>query len=315
MLFNARSSKGKQVVYLLIVPLLMISCIAFANLKRIVVPKALNRSATIIPKQLIQIVEPSIIQPESIKTDVLGQPVNNIEEESAQPVSPDVDTLGRFSVIKDLDKLGKSPLVLIDGKEYPVDILYKIGSACIRGTGFFMPQGAVKRFGPKAADGAIQITTRDGKITEQTDIERSNLEAEYGMNNAIENAKRIAVQQSINPALLGRIVLTKPDGTLYDKIWEHDSRGTGTIDVAHNAKVAFFIDSTFYNEAEIQEVLPQKFYLLKGGSGMRNLDVKKMPDNNLHGYESVMYFWSKAPSPKDEEWQNNFEWEKHIPVN
>jgi hypothetical protein len=311
MLFNARSSKGKQLVYLLILPLLSLSFIAFANMKRIYTPKMLNKPAAVFSKPADEVTTKTP-QAEEPKPEVANA-TEQTSSTAAQPVI--VDTTTRYSVISGVEKLGKAPLVLIDGKEYPSNILYEISSTCIRGTGIWMPDNAEKYFGPKAKDGCVKITTRDGKILEQTDIEKSNLKFEAFLNKETEGAKQKAIQQSTNWVLLGRGVLTRPDGSLYDKIVEVDSKGKTTIDVAHNAKVAYFIDSTFYTEADMKEVLPQKFYMLKGVSGVRNLDVKKMPDNNLHGYESVMYFWSSAAVVSKLRDPGDFNWEKHIPVN
>jgi len=309
MLFNARSSKVKQAVYLLVIPLLMLSCVAFANLKRIVVPKALNHSVTLVPKQLYRMIEPqAVVQPEETKTDV-AQSVATINNESAESANTDVDTLPRLSVIDGLEKLGKSPLVIIDGKEYPSDILYTIGRSCIRGTGIWLPDSALKYYGPRAKDGYVQITTKNGQITDQTNIERSNL--------VTENMP--ALTQTDNRAVITRTLLQKKDGD-YDRVAElQDGITMLEIEVHHNAKVAFFIDSAFYTEEQIRTILPEKVNTL-GSRGVGYLNKKKVPGGDLHGYEAVMFFFSqitqRTSSPKEMKvWIDSHNWEKHIPLN
>lgn len=306
MLFNARSSKVKQLVYLLILPLLSLSFIAFANMKRIYTPKALNRSAVIItePSRKANII-PTIQIENPIAQETKGSSSDTTTEEFKAPAENATDTL-RVSVIKGLERLGRSPLVVIDGKEYSSDILYTIGHACIRGTGMWMPDSAVKYFGPKAKDGYVQIRTKNGQITNQTDDEHANLVTE----NMVAIARERALKSMV---MLNRVVLKKSDGGLYDRIIEVHNGGSMSIDVEHNAKVAFFIDSTYYSEQDIQKVLAEKYSQLSGVSGTHNLDIKKMPGNSLNGYESVMFFWSKTNSDKEEEKQEHFNWEKYIP--
>ena len=298
MLFNARSSKARQLVYLLVFPLVALSFVAFANLKRIVLPKALNKPVAVIAQTRDHF---SIAtSPAKTELSTTGNNISRVDlpatvEVTATPVQQNDTT--RYSVIKGVENLGKNPLVLINDKEYPSDILYTIGSACIAGTGIWSPSAAPKYFGAKAVDGCVKIRTR-GEITMQTPHDKTNI--------AIEHAEQ-AGQTFI------RLVLQNDDGTLFDRVIERRRNGSSQIDVAHNAKVAFFIDSTFFTEEQIKKVLPEITENMPGG-GTYNLKKEKMPDGDLHGYESVMYFISSSTSVAAAEKFYNFNWEKYIPI-
>ncbi|MCY7349431.1 MAG: hypothetical protein LH606_02020 [Cytophagaceae bacterium] len=58
--------------------------------------------------------------------------------------------------------LGKNPLVIINGKQYPADILLRLDPQKMGGPGTFGPSNpfALKKWGEKARDGVIEFTPR-----------------------------------------------------------------------------------------------------------------------------------------------------------
>jgi hypothetical protein len=76
-----------------------------------------------------------------------------------------------YSVIDGVEKLGKNPLVLIDGKSFGKGILYKIGSSCIKNMGIWSPNPAIKKHGMFIKDGFVEITTKNGKVSYMTAVE------------------------------------------------------------------------------------------------------------------------------------------------
>ncbi|TFF39651.1 M56 family metallopeptidase [Mucilaginibacter psychrotolerans] len=185
MLFNKPTSNMKKIIYLLILPIVLISCLAFANLR----------------------------------SDV------------------------KLSIVDDLSSLGKHPLVLIDGKAYHDDILYKIGGKCVLGINTFNPP-VVKReyekYGDNIKDGVVVISTKNHQITYQTAIERENL------------AKKAAV-----PAMqfYARLRLKKEDGGSFDKCMVRlPSGGRVTTDLETDEPIVFIADGKVFTEQEISKV-------------------------------------------------------------
>jgi hypothetical protein len=70
----------------------------------------------------------------------------------------------RYSEITGVELLGKDPLVIIDGKEYPADLLYKISRSCVKNEIVFPGDIGIKKYGSKARDGYAEIITQNGKI-------------------------------------------------------------------------------------------------------------------------------------------------------
>nr|WP_294948557.1 M56 family metallopeptidase [uncultured Mucilaginibacter sp.] len=185
MLFNKPTSNMKKIIYLLILPVVMISCLAFANLR---------------------------------------------SDE-------------KLSVINDLSGMGPHPLVLIDGKSYPDDILYKISGKCVITTTTFNPpvvRAEYKKYGDKLKDGLVIIQTKNQKITYQTPIERENL------------AKKAAVPQN---QFFTRLQLTSESGNLYEEgMVKLPGKGTMSSEFKVGEKVVFLIGGKAYPESEVKEV-------------------------------------------------------------
>jgi hypothetical protein len=223
MLFNQPSANMKKIVYVLIAPVLLISCLAFARMKK----------------------------------------------QDARQTQP-------YSVINDIDKLGKDPLVLIDGKVYKKDILYKISKSCIKGVSISDPDAKMIRNGASIKDGYVEIKTKHGQITYLTDLEQADLTAEHSVPTS---------------QFYGRVHLHKANGTLYDKAIVHvGPQGMVTSEVTPNGKVAFLIDKTLYTEETIKNVSPAIIQSLTGSYGVGPANPAKFPGVDVKGYESVFDF-------------------------
>lgn len=219
MLFNKPSANMKKIIYVLVLPVLLVSCLAFAQLK--------------------------------------------------------TDDKNSLSVIHGLEILGKNPLVLIDGKVYPADILYKIGKSCISGTSIFPGKWAKENLGSKAKDGLVKIATKKGKITYQTVIEKENL------------IKEAAIPKT---QFFARLTLKKENGTLFDRIIMHPIKG-GMVssDLSHGGKAAFYIDNKFYDETAIKNLPHKIISSLTGNYGTGG----PIPGGNLKDVERSFTFETK----------------------
>ena len=224
MLFNKPTSNMKKIIYLLILPVVMISCLAFANLR---------------------------------------------SEE-------------KLSVVDDLSLLGKHPLVIIDGKEYSDDMLYKIGTKCVLGISTYNPpvaKPAYAKYGEKVKDGLVIISTKNHQITYQTVIERENL------------AKKAAVP---NNQFYARLKLKKEDGSSFDKCMVRlPSGGRVTTDLKTDEPIVFIADGKVFTEQEISKVedyvKTHKIYSWTAGE-----HYKGKADRDISAYANYFGFLSSA---------------------
>lgn len=185
MLFNKPTSNMKKIIYLLTLPMVVISCFAFANLR----------------------------------------------------------TGEKLSIVNDLHALGKHPLVLVDGKVWSDDILYKIGGACVDRVSTDNPpvtSELLKKYGDKAKDGVVKIFTKNHEVTYQTAIERENL------------SKRAMIDKR---QFYARLTLRNKDGSLYDNVTVNmPNGGMVSTDIKRNALVVFLVGGRPYPESEIKTV-------------------------------------------------------------
>lgn len=232
MLFNQPSSNMRKIIYVLIAPVLLISCLAFAQLK------------------------------------------------SNLPVS-------KYSAIDQADNLPANTAVVIDGKVYPRDIIFKISSYCIKSTTFYMSdqyhpgkKGVVPAFNKGRQ--TVIIKTKHGKIVEMDDDEKQNLITEHTMPHTLYN----------------RIALKNQDGSVYDKvIIESQGNYKLTSKIAHTGKAAFVINGKVFNEATFNNLpagLKSAVNNAKdpGVISPRYFDVfdKEGRPLNLKAYETVFTF-------------------------
>ncbi|OOQ59449.1 M56 family metallopeptidase [Mucilaginibacter pedocola] len=187
MLFNKPTSNMKRIIYLLALPMVVLSCLAFANLKD-------------------------------------GQDK-------------------KVSAITGLEQLGPHPLVLINGKQYNDDILYKISNKCVNGTGIYRPTVTSKqyqKYGNKVKDGVVEIRVL-GKITYMTPLEHENLVLEA------------AVPKS---QFYARIKQKTADGKLLDKIIINIPKGgaMSSSEIKPTDKAVFIVEGKAYPEADVNKV-------------------------------------------------------------
>jgi len=225
MLFNKPSANMKKALYIGLIPLIILSCFAFARLK-------------------------------------------NDDKKPVVDKKP-------FSVVNGLDKLGRTPLVLIDKEPYPSDILYKISSLCIGWTEVSLPEKAVKKYGTKAKDGLVIIYTKNGRVITMTPIERENL------------VKETAVPRT---TFFTRLTLKKENGELYDKIFINILNTTSVATISHGGKAAFFINKEFYDENRFKNLSPSSI------ASLSDEGPRAWP--KLKGYETVLYYKTKTDENK-----------------
>jgi hypothetical protein len=234
MLFNQPSANMKKIVYVLVVPVVLISCLAFARLK----------------------------------------------------------SNDHYSVIEGIDKAGKNTAVLINGKFYTKDILYKISKSCIKATYITYPGESVDVKGKLYYDGVVVISTNKGGITYMDALEKENLFVE---------------RSAPKHQLYTRVTQKKADGTVYDKlIVALESGAKASTKISHNGKVAFLVDGKLYNEDEFNKLAPQ-FVTAKSSSlgvGATNAQffsvLRKMGyQQNLDGYEAAFHFENLQQKLKD----------------
>ncbi|WP_299290963.1 M56 family metallopeptidase [uncultured Mucilaginibacter sp.] len=187
MLFNKPSAKMRKVIYGLIVPVILVSCLAFAQLKS-----------------------------------------------SSQDKE--------YSVIDGVEKLGKNPLVLIDGKVYGKEVLYKIGNSCIKSMGIWSPDLTIKKHGILIKDGFVEITTKNGKVSYITPLEKENLIKE----------RNVPKNQFYT-----RLRLKDGKGGFFDKIivqMQEPYGRSATKNISVNGKAVFLIDNKLYTENQIERL-------------------------------------------------------------
>ncbi|RWY50249.1 M56 family metallopeptidase [Mucilaginibacter gilvus] len=226
MLFHKPTSNMKRIIYLLILPVLLISCLAFANLR---------------------------------------------SDE-------------KLSVVDDLSSLGKHPLVVIDGKEYNDDMLYKIGGKCVLGISTFNPP-VVKpqyvKYGDKIKDGLVIISTKNHQITYQTAIERENL------------AKKANIPRN---QFYKRLKLKKEDGSGFDKcVIRLPSGGGMTTDLKTDESIVFIADGKVFTEREVNQVedyvKTHKFYSWTAGETEK---YNGNADKDISVYANYFAFLSRT---------------------
>ncbi|MGI4022011.1 MAG: M56 family metallopeptidase [Janthinobacterium lividum] len=224
MLFNKPSAKMKKVIYVLILPVVLLSCLAFARLKR--------------------------DQPEI-----------------------------KISAIKSIEKLGINPLVVIDGKIYPKDILYKIGPKCIKVSAIWSPNPYTKRQGIIIKDGYVEITTNEGRITYLTKFEKENLIKERSI----------------------------PEGQFYTRLRLHDLEKGGYLDkiviqqkaagmsanLQVNGKAGFLIDNKLYSEAQIKNLHQSIIASLSASSGVGPAGLERFKSITANDYD-IIFYWDSS---------------------
>lgn len=157
-------------------------------------------------------------------------------------VSKKQDTL---RTILETNKLGKNPLVFINGEEYPSSILYRINPDVVTSTAFYPPnnKSGVERFGEAAKDGVIKISTKEDDFILKND-KQHKIAIENVRMRLIESKKRVRRQ-----------IYQNSNGVKYEEISFQSSTIGGTygysVKLPRGQKVIFFLDDKLVSEEEI----------------------------------------------------------------
>jgi hypothetical protein len=249
MLFSKPSAKVKRAVYILVLPVILISCLAFANIKKDDIKNfslvktsrnilnaiktgqdgiidAVKAGQGNLVEQLNQPVRIPVILPDAHSIKTIG--TNTAFQQRIAPVSI-IDTT-RYSVFGDVSRYSK---IIINGKEYPKDKFYEINNTNMTGLNSSKD--------PQTEQWVFNVKTQNGEIIYLTPHEKENLRKE----------------QSIPKSdFYTRLALTKDNGERYDFIAVHlpSSRSRGGSRIAPDDKVVFLIDGRLYDENEIKTV-------------------------------------------------------------
>lgn len=160
--------------------------------------------------------------------------------------------------ILETNKLGKNPLVFINGEEYPSSVLYRINPNSTEGYQMYSKgsQRAIEKYGLRAEDGVIILNTKKNK--------ELLLENEKQHRIAIENVKK---QLEAPKKRVQRVVLKDLDGKEYEKVsvMRPDlSTINFSVDIPVGGKVVFMVDGKEVSENEIENA---KQIYISGGCG------------------------------------------------
>lgn len=159
-------------------------------------------------------------------------------------ISKNQDTL---RTILETNKLGKNPLVFINGEEYPSSVLYRINPDVVTSTAFYPPnnQSGIERFGEVAKDGIIKISTKEDDFIFKNDKQHKI---------AIENVKKRLIESKKR---VRRQIYQNSNGVKYEEI-SIISINTGSPQTSiklpfsqKGYKVNYFIDGKLTSEEEI----------------------------------------------------------------
>ncbi|MFY7908791.1 MAG: hypothetical protein ACOVO2_04525 [Emticicia sp.] len=157
-------------------------------------------------------------------------------------VAKNQDTL---RTILETNKLGKNPLVFINGEEYPSSILYRINPDAVVSMVIPRTNGEklVDKYGEKAKDGIVRISTK-----KNVDFLLKN-EKEYQI--VLENIKNLMLPTK---SRVKRVLLKDLNGRITEKVSIIDTKtGFDKISMRTDVgkKAIFFIDNVLVSEDDV----------------------------------------------------------------
>ncbi|MBC8053323.1 MAG: M56 family metallopeptidase [Sphingobacteriaceae bacterium] len=314
MLFAKPSNKIKKLIYLLVLPLTVASLLAFAGREALksIKPAVVHPldSSQVNYEQFLKR-NPSVkhlgwsidgkrmgVHLKNGKSEMyklndskdlekLKSKYGNLPEAPPPPQTPPVKApttslvplekgVGNsLSVVDGLEKLGRNPLVEIDGKTYDNSILYKISRSCIQGNTVYSVAGAFEKFGEVGKDGAVVIKTKEGVLTYLSPLDIENLKAER----AVPGSR-----------VYGTYPIKKTDGSLgYGVRIKFPSGGSMSATVNDLSKVGHMIDGKLYEKEEFIQIITK---LGRSGKGAFGVGLDKNHPQRA-GFETVLWFHTK----------------------
>jgi beta-lactamase regulating signal transducer with metallopeptidase domain len=280
MLFNKPSAKVKRVVYILVLPVMLISCLAFAKIKKADVKINLIKSG----KEILTGIKTGqdnmvaqLNQPVQLLVTMPGtDSVKLIEKEiTPQSVSAIKDSV-RYSDVIDMKKYyGKPIRVIIDDKPYPSEILYEISRSCLKGSGVIEKDGFVE----------VKMRTNDGNITFLTPTGKENVK--------IENSVDLN-------EFFSRVILKKENGELFERITlRRDGRLWASGDMPLGGKFGLMLrGDKIYSEKDIKNFSPKFIDLLKHQYGITVSEAQNESEKeSLKGNDVLISILGNIPEP------------------
>lgn len=214
MLFSDKSKDQKRLYYLVALPLVIALAWSFGI--QIVHGKPIEITATLPSGDK---------RAEDLQSEVTKSP-NMVNKDEVIASKSQSDSL----LMIDYEVVGEKPEVLIDGKIYPYDILYRISPRCI--------------ISQSSLDGRLVLTTNDKKIEYATKIDKENKRAR----NKAKAIEKFYV----------RYTLKDQDGSSYDEVMFKTNRAGsgGTVTLKKGSKLLFTIDDKSYPESKLGSVNP-----------------------------------------------------------
>lgn len=262
MLFNQPSAKNKKVIYILVLPVILLSCLAFGKIKKEEIKINLIKSGKEIltaiktgqDNMVAQLNMPvklpgAILNTETGNSMMLNahsiKTVNINTSTQTYTIPLAVNDTTRYSAFGNFSKDAK---VTINGKQYPSDILYEISNSNLSSISF-------QNSGQNGQGDVIDIKTQNGQLIYLTPHEKDNLRLE----------KTTPVSQFYT-----RLKLTKDNGERYDfiviRIYNtvgRDAQGKISnipglqhrdLRVLPTDKIGFILNGKFYSEDELETI-------------------------------------------------------------
>ena len=162
-------------------------------------------------------------------------------------------------------ELGKNPLVFINGKSYPSDILYRLNPSKISNSTTCKSEGVLKKFGVENPDGAIEINTLN-KSEKDLYISQKQLDI------AVENEKKRRDARTSGKSLT-RVTIRDFKGREKDEVMVYkNGRHRASVTVSKGGQVFFQVGNVIKTEDEMKEIESQ----LLGGNCSASEDKKEI---------------------------------------
>lgn len=186
--------------------------------------------------------------------------------------------------IFETNKLGKNPLVIVNGVEYPSSILYRINPEAIDSQDISSQKdkNTVLFYGEKAKDGCIEITTKKG-----VDIFLKNNEKRKSI---LENIEK-QIQES--QKRVKREITKEADGE-YEKIIImrlNSDRFHASVKFPKGSTALFILDGEIVNEKEVAN--SNKVFVSVRASSQSDKDIMERFGEELKKYDTYFVIKTK----------------------